>query len=74
MRVRGPLVRWDRCPHAVFSHAGRACVDGRRGSLALRWFVSVSTLLSRRSVRRHNVAAARAGIAVQRDDVSSLLP
>ncbi|SEE64555.1 hypothetical protein SAMN05445871_5605 [Paraburkholderia caballeronis] len=75
MRVRGPLVRWDR------SHAGRirndriAVTDGDSGRLAPRlYLLSVFTILSRRSVRRHNAVSARAFIAVHTDEVASLLP
>jgi hypothetical protein len=49
--------------------------DGSYGKLTARRFLSVFTILSRRSVRRHNAVAARAFlIAVHRDEVASLLP
>ncbi|MEZ0603331.1 hypothetical protein ACAX43_14440 [Paraburkholderia sp. IW21] len=73
MRVRGPLVRWNRsqpsCPRA-----DGAIADGSNGSLTFRRFLSVFTILSRRSVRRHNSISARAFIAVRTDEVASLLP
>jgi hypothetical protein len=36
--------------------------------------LSIYTILSRRSVRRHNAVAARASVAIRTDDVASLLP
>ncbi|HTI16797.1 MAG TPA: hypothetical protein VL598_03950 [Trinickia sp.] len=74
MRVRGPLVRWDRNQPARCLRGDCSTVDGSNGSPALRRFLSVFTILSRRSVRRHNVTSARAFIAVDTDDVASLLP
>ncbi|MGN6648509.1 hypothetical protein [Trinickia sp.] len=74
MRVRGPLVRWNRSTRANRLRAGRAIADGSNGPLAFRRFLSVFTILSRRCVRRHNVTSARAYIAVHIDDVASLLP
>ncbi|WP_414696227.1 hypothetical protein [Paraburkholderia sp.] len=73
MRVRGPFVRWNRS-QASCPRADRAIGDGSSGSLALRRFLSVFTILSRRSVRRHNSISARAFIAVRTDEVASLLP
>lgn len=74
MRVRGPLVRWNRTQGGNRLRAGRAIADGSNGPLAFRRFLSVFTILSRRCVRRHNVTSARAYIAVHIDDVASLLP
>jgi hypothetical protein len=74
VRVRGPLIRWNRSQP---KHAFRAdCIsaDGSSGSLETRRFRSVFTILSRRSVRRHNAVSARAFIAVDTDGVASLLP
>lgn len=76
VRVRGPLVRWER---NQASRLRRECPisDGSSGSLAsltYRRFLSVFTTLSRRSVRRRNSVAARAFIAVRTDEVASLLP
>jgi hypothetical protein len=51
----------------------RASADGSNGSLAFRRFLSVSTVPSRRSLRRRNTVS-RAFIAVRKDDVASLLP
>ncbi|HEY2605947.1 hypothetical protein P0D88_30335 [Paraburkholderia sp. RL18-103-BIB-C] len=73
MRVRGPLVRWNRS-HASGLRADSAIADGSSGSLAFRRFLSVLPILSRRSVRRHNSTSARAFIAVRTDEVASLLP
>ncbi|MDE1182622.1 hypothetical protein [Paraburkholderia sp.] len=73
MRVRGPLVRWDRS-QARCSRADGAIADGSNGRLAFRRFLSVYTIISRRSVRRHNAVSARAFIAVRTDEVASLLP
>ncbi|VWC72014.1 hypothetical protein BCO18175_02069 [Burkholderia contaminans] len=36
--------------------------------------LSIYTILSRRSVRRHNAVAARAYVAIHTDEVASLLP
>lgn len=77
VKVRGPLIRWDRHQSARCLRADFATTDatrGRSGKPALRCFMSVFTVLSSRSVRRHNATAARAFIAVHTDDVSSLLP
>jgi hypothetical protein len=68
------LVRWDRSQPASCFRADRAIADGSNGRLAFRRFLSVFTILSRRSVRRHNVISARAFIAVRTDEVASLLP
>ncbi|WP_408258218.1 hypothetical protein [Paraburkholderia caledonica] len=73
MRVRGPLVKWNRS-QASCPRADGAIADGSSGSLTFRRFVSVFTILSRRSVRRHNSISARAFIAVRTDEVASLLP
>ncbi|MFT4065863.1 MAG: hypothetical protein QM685_13990 [Paraburkholderia sp.] len=72
MRVRGPLVSWNRS-HASRMRADRAIADGNNGSLAFRRFLSVFTAPSRRSVRRRN-AISRTFIAVRKDDAASLLP
>lgn len=74
VRVRGPLVRWNRKQVANRIRTGRAIADGSNGPLAFRRFLSVFTILSSRCVRRHNVTSARAYIAVHLDDVASLLP
>jgi hypothetical protein len=77
VRVRGPLVRWNRS-HASCPRADGAIANGSSGSLAFRRFLSVFkivfTIISRRSVRRHNSISARAFIAVRTDEVASLLP
>ncbi|WP_232292258.1 hypothetical protein [Paraburkholderia graminis] len=77
MTVRGPLVRWNRS-HASCPRADGAIANGSSGSLAFRRFLSVFkivfTIISRRSVRRHNSISARAFIAVRTDEVASLLP
>ncbi|MEM5299443.1 hypothetical protein AB3X96_21165 [Paraburkholderia sp. BR13439] len=73
MRVRGPLVNWNRSQARCICADG-ASADGSNGSLAFRRFLSVITVLSRRSVRRRNVLSARAFIAVRTDEVASLLP
>nr|WP_232231996.1 hypothetical protein [Burkholderia sp. WSM2230] len=68
-------MRWNRsqasCPRA---DGAIAIANGSSGSLAFRRFLSVFTILSRRSVRRHNSVSARAFIAVRTDEVASLLP
>ncbi|WP_245763418.1 hypothetical protein [Paraburkholderia diazotrophica] len=74
MRVRGPLVRWDRSQFARCLRDDSAIADGSNGRHAFRRFLSVSTILSRRSVRRRNSISARAFIAVHTDGVASLLP
>jgi hypothetical protein len=68
------LVRWNRKSHARYLRGDCTIADGSSGSLAFRRFLSVFTILSRRSVRRHNVTSARAFIAVDTDGVASLLP
>ncbi|WP_167306285.1 hypothetical protein [Caballeronia arationis] len=73
MRVRSPLVIWSRSLYTGPSRAERSITD-RCGSLFDRRFQSAFTILSRRSVRRHNSVAARAFIAVHCVGVSSLLP
>lgn len=74
VRVRGPLVRWNRSQPARCLRGGCAIADGSTGRLAFRRFLSVFAILSRRSVRRHNVIEARAFIAVHTDEIASLLP
>ncbi|WP_082712139.1 hypothetical protein [Burkholderia singularis] len=74
MRVRGPLVRWDRSQVACRLRQDLALPDGSSGASAPRLLPSVFTILSRRSVRRHNAVSARAYIAVHTDEVASLLP
>ena len=74
VRVRGPLVRWDRSHARCLRSDCAAFADGSSGRLASRLFLSVFTILSRRSVRRHNSVSARAFIAVHTDEVASLLP
>ena len=74
VRVRGPLVRWNRSASANRVRAGCAIADGSTGELAFRRALSVFTILSSRSIRRHNVTSARACIAVHIDEASSLLP
>jgi hypothetical protein len=75
VRVRGPLVRWSRNQDAIFHRvADRSISDSSSGKLVDRRFLSVFTILSRRSVRRHNSVAARAVIAVHCVEVASLLP
>jgi hypothetical protein len=70
-------VRWNRS-HASCPRADGAIANGSSGSLAFRRFLSVFkivfTIISRRSVRRHNSISARAFIAVRTDEVASLLP
>ncbi|PCE22729.1 hypothetical protein BWP39_23910 [Paraburkholderia acidicola] len=68
------MVRWDRSQPARSLRADRTIADGSSGRLAFRRFLSVFTILSRRSVRRHNAISARAFIAVRTDEVASLLP
>jgi hypothetical protein len=67
------LVRWERSQANRLRHDA-TITDGSNGSLAFRRFLSVFTILSRRSVRRHNSVSARAFIAVRTDEVASLLP
>ncbi|MDR5754735.1 MULTISPECIES: hypothetical protein [unclassified Caballeronia] len=73
VRVRSPLVIWSRSLYTGPSRAERS-ITCRCGSLFDRRFQSAFTILSRRSVRRHNSVAARAFIAVHCVGVSSLLP
>jgi hypothetical protein len=74
VRVRGPLVRWDRSHARCLRSDSAAIADGSSGRLASRLLLSIFTILSRRSVRRHNAVSARAFIAVHTDEVASLLP
>jgi hypothetical protein len=74
VRVHGPLIKWDRnLPKQAF-RADRVITGGSSGSFESRRFLTVFTILSRRSVRRHNAVSARAFIAVDTDEVASLLP
>lgn len=74
VRVQGPLVRWDRSRQADLPHAAEPCDDGSCGKHLASPSLSIYAILSRRCVRRYNVVAARAFIAVHCDDVASLLP
>ncbi|WP_343050561.1 hypothetical protein [Burkholderia guangdongensis] len=73
MRVRGLLVRWNRSD-ARNQRSTAAASDGSCGWRGPRLHLSVHTILSRRSVRRHNAISARAFVAVHTDEVASLLP
>ncbi|WP_081896613.1 MULTISPECIES: hypothetical protein [Burkholderia] len=73
MRIRGPLVRWRRGDARHPRAAASSTVD-HDGWQSPRLHLSVYTILSRRSVRRHNAVAARASVAIRTDDVASLLP
>ncbi|MCA8100629.1 hypothetical protein [Burkholderia contaminans] len=73
MRFRGPLVRWRR-GDARNLRAAIASPDESGGGQGPRLPLSIYTILSRRSVRRHNAVAARAYVAIHTDDVASLLP
>ncbi|WP_260854081.1 hypothetical protein [Paraburkholderia sp. BCC1886] len=64
-------MKWNRSRPGT-ARVECAIADGSNGSV--RHFLTVSTILSRRSVRRHNSTAARAFIAVRTDEVASLLP
>ncbi|NIE68533.1 hypothetical protein F3J17_32170 [Burkholderia sp. Ax-1719] len=68
------MVRWDRSHARCLRSDCAAIADGSSGRLASRPLLSVFTILSRRSVRRHNAVSARAFIAVHTDEVASLLP
>ncbi|KAB0637681.1 hypothetical protein DF107_03330 [Burkholderia stagnalis] len=75
MRVRGPLVRWDRGDARSLRSAASTISDGSCGWHSPRLLhLSIYTILSRRSVRRHNAVSARAFVAIHTDDVASLLP
>ncbi|WP_080412907.1 hypothetical protein [Burkholderia ubonensis] len=75
MRVRGPLVRWDRGDARSKRSASSTIADGSCGWHSPRLLhLSIYTILSRRSVRRHNAVSARAFVAVDTDEVASLLP
>ncbi|WP_075584246.1 hypothetical protein [Caballeronia glathei] len=67
------MVRWSKCQYAGQPRADMSIAD-RCGRLIDRRFLSAFTILSRRSVRRHNSVAARAFIAVHCVGVASLLP
>ncbi|WP_081062150.1 hypothetical protein [Burkholderia cepacia] len=73
MRFHGPLVRWRR-GDARNLRAAIASTDDSDGWQSPRLPLSIYTILSRRSVRRHNAVAARAYVAIHTDDVASLLP
>jgi hypothetical protein len=64
VEVQSPLARRSTC---------RSCAD-RCGKISDRRFLSVNTVLSRRSVRRRNSVDARAFIAVHCVGAASLLP
>ncbi|MEX3957781.1 hypothetical protein [Trinickia sp. EG282A] len=74
MRARGPLIRWNRTQPARYLRGDCATADGGGGTLEFRRCSSVSTVLSRRCVRRLNVVSSRAFVAVDKDGVASLLP
>ncbi|WP_292240964.1 hypothetical protein [Burkholderia sp.] len=73
MRVRSPLVRWDRGA-ARSSRSTPSAADGSCGWQSPRLQLSICTILSRRCVRRHNAVSARAFVAIHTDDAASLLP
>ncbi|WP_374102113.1 hypothetical protein [Burkholderia sp. LMG 13014] len=66
-------MRWRR-GDARHLRATLASSDDRDGGHSPRLSLSIYTILSRRSVRRHNAVAARAYVAIHTDDVASLLP
>jgi hypothetical protein len=72
------LVRWNRSQPARCLRADCINADGIGGNMhairRLRRFQSVFAIISRRSVRRHNVVCARAFVAIHSDGVASLLP
>ncbi|HEY4351432.1 MAG TPA: hypothetical protein VGN31_09400 [Paraburkholderia sp.] len=78
MKVRGPLVRWNRSQPARSLRADCTSADGigsgMHAILLVRRFLSVFAIISRRSVRRHNIVCARAFVAIHSDGVASLLP
>nr|WP_249174145.1 hypothetical protein [Burkholderia sp. AU19243] len=68
------MVRWDRGDARSLRSAAPAS-DGSCGWHSPRLLhLSIYTILSRRSVRRHNAVSARAFVAVDTDEVASLLP
>ncbi|WP_175782675.1 hypothetical protein [Burkholderia anthina] len=73
VRIRGPLVRWRR-GDARNMRVASASADDHDRRQRPRLHLSIYTILSRRSVRRHNAVAARAFVAIHTDDVASLLP
>lgn len=73
VRIRGPLVRWRRGDARNVRVAISSADDSDRRQ-SPRLHLSIYTILSRRSVRRHNAVAARAFVAIHTDDVASLLP
>ncbi|WP_374104170.1 hypothetical protein [Burkholderia sp. LMG 13014] len=66
-------MRWRR-GDARHLRATLASSDDSDGGHSPRLSLSIYTILSRRSVRRHNAVAARAYVAIHTDDVASLLP
>ncbi|WP_459719633.1 hypothetical protein [Paraburkholderia sp. 2C] len=72
------MVRWNRSQPARCLRADCTNVDGidsgMQAILVLRRFLSVFAVISRRSVRRHNIVCARAFVAIHSDGVASLLP
>jgi len=74
VRFRGPLVRWRRGDARNLRAAIASTDDSGDGWQSPRLHLSIYTILSRRSVRRHNAVAARAYVAIHTDDVASLLP
>ncbi|MBN3786667.1 hypothetical protein [Burkholderia sp. Ac-20353] len=67
------MVRWDRGDARSLRSAASPS-DGSCGRHRPRLHLSIYTILSRRSVRRHNAVSARAFVAIHTDDVASLLP
>jgi hypothetical protein len=74
VKVRGSWVRWNRDPAARGLRIDRPSTDRSSGTHALRRFLSVFSMLSRRCVRRHNAVRSRAFVPVHCDGVASLLP
>ncbi|WP_425518432.1 hypothetical protein [Paraburkholderia edwinii] len=72
------MVRWNRSQPARCLRADCTNADSIGSDMhairVLRRFLSVFVILSRRSVRRHNIVCARAFVAIHSDGVASLLP
>jgi|UPI0005AAA4A8 hypothetical protein len=73
MKFRGPLIQYDR-GHGGFLAMRSAIASGPCKLARPCGYFSIDTVLSIRSVRRHNSVTTCEFIAVRKDEIASLLP
>jgi hypothetical protein len=73
MKFRGPLIQYDR-GHGGFLAMRSAISSGSCTPARPCCYFSIDTVLSIRSVRRHNTAMSCDFLAVRKDEIASLLP